>query len=138
MPRIVILSRLVLLATTILGGLHGVVLTIRLFFDPDERGFAPAMLIGCGLAAYVYVTAAGILYWRNPNHSKPLFWGLAIQVPWVSIPGVVYKFGVGLSWAVALVANHTGDKYSAGFYSGWQLGSSWELRLLQDAPLQVG
>jgi len=54
------------------------------------------------------------------------------------MPGLVYKFSAGLYVAVAFVAKHVGDRYSAGLTGNFNLGSSYELRLLQDAPVEVG
>ena len=130
--------RATLLGTTVFGGLHGVVISAGLFFGPDVRSLAPVVLVGCMTAAYIYVTAVGVAFWRNPHRTGPLFWALGIQVPWISLPGFVYKFAVGLSGSVALVAHHTDGKYSAGLNSNWNLGSSCEIRLLQDAPVELG
>src|ERR1700722_13925417 len=130
--------RLTLLGVTIVGGLHGIVITVGAFFRPDVPGFGVTVLLVCMVGAYAYVSAAGVVFWRHPDQSRPLFWALMIQVPWISLPGFVYKFAAGLSRSVALVANHTGDKYSAGFGTNWNLGSSSEFRLLQDAPVELG
>jgi hypothetical protein len=127
-----------ILAATIIGGLHGIVISVETVFDPDVRGLGVIVLMGCMVAAYTYVAAAGVAFWRYPHRIRPLFWALWIQVPWISLPGLVYKFAAGLSGSLALVLNHTGDKYSAGFKTGWNLGSSCEFRLLQDAPVEVG
>src|SRR5260370_6416 len=66
------------------------------------------------LIAYIYVTAAGVIFWRQPNKTRPLMCALAIQIPWISPPGLVYKFSAGLYIFVAIIAEHHGDKYSAG------------------------
>jgi hypothetical protein len=65
-------------------------------------------------------------------------WALAIQIPWISLPGLVYKFSAGLYVSVAFIAKHYADKYSAGLNSGFNLGSSCEVRLLQNAPIELG
>jgi len=62
----------------------------------------------------------------------------AIQIPWISMPGFVYKFSAGFYFVGAFVAQHLGDKYSAGLNWNFNLGSSCELRLLQNAPVEVG
>lgn len=85
---------------------------------------------------------AGLVFWRHSNRVRPLFWAQVFQVPWISLPGLVYKFAVGLTSSIAVVFTHTpsdaGDKYSAGFATHWSLGSSWELFLFRMAPLEVG
>jgi len=54
------------------------------------------------------------------------------------MPGLVYKFSAGFYVAVALVAKHLDDKYSAGLNWNFSLGSSCELRFLQNASVEVG
>jgi hypothetical protein len=89
-------------------------------------------------AAYAFVTVAGIIFWRQPQRLRPLRWALGLQIPWISNPGVVYQFAAGLYGMVAFVASKTGDRYSAGFTTKFNLGSSCELRLFQDAPFVLG
>jgi hypothetical protein len=129
--------RVTLLALTIAGGLHGIVITIADLFSPDVRGFGVIVVLGF-VGAYIYVAVAGVVFWRYPQQRRPLFWALGIQVPWISLPGLVYKFAVGLSGSLVLDLNHTGDKYAAGFKTSWNLGSSFQFWLLQDAPVEVG
>lgn len=130
--------RFALEALTILGGLHGIAITLVLFFKQDVHGFGTFALLACGLAAYMYVTVAGAIFLQDPKRLRPLFCALAIQIPWISTPGLVYKFAAGLVGSVAFVANHVTDTYSAGFATNWDVGSSWEFRLFQNAPIQLG
>lgn len=130
--------RFALLAITVLGGLLGIVITLRALFSPDSQGFGTFFVIGVFLVAYIYVTVAGVIFWRRPNQTKSLKWALAIQIPWISLPGLVYKFAAGLYLSGALIAKHQADKYSAGLDWTFQLGPSFEFRLLQDAPIQLG
>lgn len=122
-----------LLALTVLGGLHGIVISIQALFSPSASIFFIAILI-----AYIYVTATGVIFWRQPSQTRPLMWALSIQIPWISLPGFVYKFSAGLFVSVAFVAKHEGDKYSAGFAGNFNLGSSCEFRFLQNAPIELG
>src|SRR5438874_1789284 len=96
--------RLTLLTITVLGGLHGIVISLRVLFSPSPKGFGTSVIFGGILVAYIYVTTAGIIFGRQPNHTQPLMWALAIQVPWISLPGLVYKFSAGLYVAVAFIA----------------------------------
>ena len=129
--------RLTLIGTTVVGGLLGIAVTLRAFFR-SEPGFGTFGLLGCALLGLVYITAAGLLYWRDPKQVGPLTWALAIQIPWISMPGFVYKFAAGAVGSVALVATHEGDTYSAGFDTNWHTGLWFELRFLQDAQLELG
>ena len=130
--------RFTLLAVTVLGGLHGIVICLQVLFSPSSQGFGASVLFSVFLAAYIYVTATGVIFWRQPNQTRPLMWALAIQIPWISLPGFVYKFSAGLYVAVAFIAKHEGDKYSAGLNGNFNLGSSCEFRLLQNAPIELG
>jgi hypothetical protein len=129
--------RLTLVGTTVVGGLLGIAVTLRAFFR-SEPGFGTFALLGCALLGFVYITAAGVLYWRNPRQVQPLTWALAIQVPWISLPGFVYKFAAGAVGSIALVATKEGDTLSAGLHTYWHAGSSFELRFLQDAQWELG
>jgi hypothetical protein len=130
--------RLTLLAVAVLGGLHGIVICLEALFSPTSQGLRAFILFGAMLAAYIYVTAAGLIYWRRPNQMRPLAWALTIQIPWISLPGFVYKFSAGLSVCVALIATRHRDMGSVGVNGNFKLGSSCELRLLQDAPIELG
>jgi hypothetical protein len=90
------------------------------------------------LIAYTYVTAAAVIFWRQPNRTRPLIWALAIQIPWISLPGIIYKFSVGLYAPVAFIAKHDAPRYSAGFSWRFNLGSSCEFGLFQMAPIELG
>jgi hypothetical protein len=129
--------RLTLIGTTVVGGLLGVAVTLRAFVR-SEPGFGTFGLLGCALLGLVYITAAGLLYWRDPKQVGPLTWALAIQIPWISIPGFVYKFAAGAVGSIAVVATKEGDKLSAGLHTYWHAGSSFELRFLQDAQWELG
>jgi hypothetical protein len=130
--------RFVLTAVTVLGGMHGIALPLRALFSPSSQGFVAAVLFGAMLIAYTYVTVAGVIFWRQPNRRRPLIWALAIQIPWISLPGFVYKFSAGLYVSVAFIAKHLADTYSAGFNWSFNLGSSCEFRLFQMAPIELG
>jgi hypothetical protein len=130
--------RFTLISMTVVGGLYGAAMTLLAFFRADAPGFGVSVLFGCILLGFVYVTAAGLLDWRKPRQVRPLIWALAIQIPWVSMPGLVYKFAAGFLWAITLYATQKSGKYSSGFNIRFKVGSTSELRFLQDAPLELG
>jgi hypothetical protein len=138
MAQVLVLFRFLVVASTILGGLHGIIVTIPLFFRNDERGFIAYLLIACMLTAYAYVAAAGLIFWRSPNRTRPLFWAQIIQVPWISLPGLVYKFAVGATASLAFAFSNTGDKLTAGLETNFRLGSSWKLNLFRNATVGLG
>jgi hypothetical protein len=130
--------RYIVTAMTIVGGLHGICLMFLLIFDANVEGLGNLVLLLCMLAVFVYVTVAGLLFWKRPNEIRLLWWALAIQVPWISLPGFVYKLGVGFVGVVEFVINDTGSATSAGFGTNWDLGSTFTVRFLQKAPVEVG
>ena len=138
MSRLRALLRFLTLSVIILGGLHGLVITFPLVFSENVRGVVTFVLWGCMLAGYSYVTIAALIFWLRPNRFRPLFWAQVIQVPWISLPGIVYKFAVGFSGAVAFIFSHTGEKYEAGYEAHFRLGSSCKLSFLENAPLELG
>lgn len=130
--------RILLVAILILGGLHGAGLTASILIQPESLSFGNAVVWACMLLAYLVAAAVGFLYWRRPNEVRAVMWTLAVQVPWISIPGLVYKFSVSGYLVLAFVANHKAEKYLAGFNANFNLGSFCEIRLLQNAPIELG
>jgi hypothetical protein len=128
--------RYALLLLTIIGGLHGLAISLRGFLSTEVPGVGVFVVFAAILIAYLYVIAAGLIYWFQPERIQPLFWAWAIQIPWISLPGIVYKFSVSLYIVVAFITKHHGDKYSAGVNGSFNLGSSWEFRLLQLTPFK--
>ena len=130
--------RLTLLVVTVLGGLHGVVISLKGLVSASSQGFGEYLLVSILLVVYAYVTTAGVIFWREPNETRPLKWALVIQVPWISLPGLVYKFVAGLHLSIGIIAKHHGDTYSAGLNWSFDIGSLCELRLFQSAPIEIG
>ena len=130
--------RFLILSVTILGGLHGIAITIPLFFREDSQGIVTYFLLTCMLAVYAYITVSALFFWRHTNQSRPLWWALVVQIPRISLQGVVYRLAVGLNGAVALVFSHTGDKYTTGYETKWSVGSSWEISVFRNAPVELG
>ena len=130
--------RFTLLVVTVLGGLHGVVISLKGLVSASSQGFGEYLLVSIVLVLYTYVITAGVIFWREPNETRPLKWALAIQVPWISLPGFVYKFAAGFHVFTGFIAEHHRDRYSAGFNWSFDIGSLCELRLFQSAPIEIG
>jgi hypothetical protein len=130
--------RFTLLVVTVLGGLQGVVISLKGLVSASSQGFGKYLLVSILLVVYAYVTTAGVIFWKDPNETRPLKWALAIQIPWISLPGFVYKFVAGLHVFIGFIAEHHGDRYSAGLNWKFNLGSSCEFRLFQGAPIEIG
>lgn len=128
--------RVTLLIATILGGSHGATNAASLLLQ--VRGVSTFLLVSFIFTAYVLVVVAGLVFWKYPHQIRPLFWALAAQVPWISLPGFVYKFAAGLNVCVSLIASRIDHKYSAGFHTGFNVGSFFEIRFFQDANIEVG
>ena len=131
-------TRFTILAFAILGGAYGFAMTVRDLLRVDALGFGTILLHASSLFGFAFVTAAGILFWHDHTERKLLMWAFGIQVPWISLPGFVYKFASGASGMLALVASHAGYKYSGGITAKAELGSTFEIRVLQNAPVEIG
>jgi hypothetical protein len=86
----------------------------------------------------VFVVGAGLLFVHDPTRTGPLLAALAIQIPELSSPVIVYKFAAGLeaSFGVSGLENEN----TTGIHLDWNLllGSSWRFAILQQNPLRVG
>src|SRR5689334_8995854 len=94
--------RLALITMTVGGGFTGIVLTLGLLFHSEDPGLLHLVLIIVFLALYIFVVASGLLFVCDPQRTRPLLAALAVQVPWISTPLIVYKFAAGLHTVVAV------------------------------------
>jgi hypothetical protein len=130
--------RLTLITMTVGGGFLGVVvITPRLFTwgnDGFQLSFA-IFLVFLGL--YVFVVASGLVFVADPRKTQLLVWALAMQIPWVSSPLLIYRMAAGAY--VTVTAGQTEDSGRIGFHLFWTLGSNFQCYLLkQAAPWSLG
>jgi hypothetical protein len=113
---------------TIGGAFLGWIATLDSFFTIRDTP-----LIGYGImiifvALYGYGIFAGIRFTETTKPDIHLFLYYLLQIPFISSPFVVFRFGSGLQTTVAII----------GFRLAWilHLGSDWQFALL--SPNQWG
>ena len=130
--------RLTLIVMTVGGGFSGFAGTSEALFDSSGTSTINQLLKLVFLGLYSFVVASGLLFVQRPTRTGPLLTALAIQIPSVSSPLVVYRFAAGL--AAFLDFGGLGKENSSGLHLDWEmrLGSFWSFSLQQDKPLRVG
>ncbi len=130
--------RLTLITMTVGGGFTGVVLTLESLLNSPTLSPFNLLIMVFFLALYAGVTASGLVFVNNPQLTGPIIAALAVQIPWISSPLLVYKFAAGLH--LVLSAGSPTEPGTFGFKFGWEilLGSSFRFALLQQNPWSVG
>ena len=127
--------RMVLVTASVGGGFTGFVVILTAVGTPMPA--ASRIILVAFAALYAFVVAAGLLFVHNPRRLMPLVVALALQVPSLSSPLVVYQFTAGAHVTVAGVLNL--DTGSLSLTGGAQLGSQFLFALLQPPrPLSGG
>ena len=128
--------RQTLIIMTVGGGFAGAVGAVQLLIDSSSQATASLALAVLVLLLYFYVMAAGLVFAQSPRRTRPLTVSLILQVPWISCPLLLYKFGAG--GAAFINATYSGST------GGWALnfdtffGSRASLATLQQNPFTVG
>ena len=138
MTKLAKLIRIALIVQAMAGGLLGFAVSIVALLGPDTRGILASLLVMALALAFALVFAAGLTFWLKPDELRPMLLASAVQVPWVSLPGIVYRFVACWYWSLSVVMSHADDKYSAGFKTKLDFGSFSEVSILRDAPIEVG
>ena len=87
--------RLTLITMTVGGGFAGVLITCHSLVHSEGQGLPYLVIMAAFLTLYTLVTASGLLFVHDPRRVQPLFAALAIQIPWISSPLIVYKVAAG-------------------------------------------
>ena len=125
--------RLTLITATVGGGFTGIAVTFQALLDP--RNQSPLLLMGFFLALFTYVTVSGLIFVQNPERKRPLIAALAIQIPWISSPFVVYEFAAGCR---AVLSLRMPEQVGLPIDTYIPLGSGWRFFLLQSNPWSIG
>lgn len=124
--------RLTLVTLTVGGGFLGFVYTLPMFSSTlTALKFVEA---SCSLLLYSFVTVSGLIFVHDPDSTGPLFGALALQVPWVSSPVVLYHFSTGLKFV--LKGTYPQDAFNLGFEAF--LGSTFRFDVAQAHPWGIG
>jgi hypothetical protein len=123
--------RLVLITMTVGGGFAGVLITGQLLFNSGSQGLAYSVIMAVFLALYAFVTASGLLFVYNPRRIHPLFAALAIQIPWISSPLLVYKVAAGFHLVLTVGSFEYAGVSRVTFRAETLFGSMFNFVLLQ-------
>lgn len=119
--------RLLLVTMNVGGGFTGIAVGVQgLFSSPNHRIAHLAELF-----LFTFVTLSGLVFVHDPRRSGPLLVAVALQIPWVSSPLIVYQLISGFAVNVAVIAG------SFRWSVTW-LGSEADLTSLHGAPWGVG
>jgi hypothetical protein len=129
--------RLTLIVMTVGGGFSGFARTLEALFDSSGASTLNLLFKVVFLGLYAFVAASGLLFVQDPTRTGTLRAALAIQIPFISSPFIVYKFAAGLA---AFLSFGSPEGENTGLYIGWELrlGSFWSFYLQQDKPLRIG
>jgi len=124
--------RLTLVTMTVGGGFAGFAGTFLTLSNSQGEGLLALVLRVVFLVLYMYITISGLMFVHNQRIVRPLAAALAMQIPWISSPLLVYDVAAGPSAVIGV-----GSPTQAGklFTIDWQLlmGSSWRFEILQGA-----
>ena len=127
--------RLTIITMTVGGGFSGVALTSQVLVHSTVL-WPNNLVIATFLALYAFVLVSGLLFVQNPKNSRLIIVALAIQVPCLLSPKVVYRFASGGSIVLGIgtAQGTSGVKLDAdaGF------GSNFAFELLKDRRWSLG
>ena len=131
--------RLLLVTVTVGGGFTGIVLTSNLL-GSGGHGAMQIVIVLLFMALYAFVTVSGLLLVLDESRTRPVLTALALQIPWVSSPVMVYQFASGLHAAITLGTPEDTDRI--GIHLGWNFlfGTHFQFRVgtYQETPLALG
>jgi hypothetical protein len=133
--------RLALVTTTVGGGFAGVVfntVAIRAAFQGQRLIAWPTIVFF--LILNIYVTASGLIFVQYPHKTRPLLVALAIQIPRIWSPFLVYGFSTGLQFALGVIASttETGGRAITLDWTGVNFGTFGMFGMFHEQPLGLG
>ena len=128
--------QLTLIVMTVGGGFAGFAATLESLFNSSDASKLSLLLRVMVLGLYAFVIASGLSLVRDPTRTGPLIAALALQIPSLSSPVIVYEFATGLGAFIDVGSLGKGN--TVGFHFSWLLGADLSFAVLQDHPLRVG
>jgi hypothetical protein len=128
--------RLTIITMTVGGGFNGVVITAQFLFHPGNQKPLSILLVACFFALYVFAIVSGLLFVDNPRQTRPLIAVLAMSIPCIVSPFIVYNFATGAS--IVLTAGTAEGASGFNLHAAWGLGSSFEFTLLKAHRWSIG
>ncbi len=128
--------RLVLITMTVGGGFTGFALTLQSIIESRGDATITVVLLVIFLLVCAYVTVSGLIFVQKPQVTRPLIGALAIQIPWISSPPIVYHLGAGFSAVLGIGSSEHAEESFNIFWNCF-LGTTWQFRLFSQASWRV-
>jgi hypothetical protein len=132
--------RLALVTVTVGGGFTLCTLSVGMLVQMGQNRQLAAVLVLIMIACSVFVTASGLAFVYDPRRVLAVKVALALQIPYISSPLLVYKLicGAGFYTVVclapiddlAILFGHIGIRF--------QFGGYWSLAFWEGHPVGVG
>lgn len=132
--------RLTLVTATVGGGFTLFTLSLGMLLQIGQSRQTAAVLIWIMIACCIFITVSGLVFVYDPRRIRLVQVALALQIPYISCPLLVYKLicGAGAYTVVclppvddlAVVFGHIGIKF--------QLGGFWSLAYWEEHPFGIG
>ncbi len=87
--------RLTLITITVGGGFTGIALALQSLMTLRNRDLPSLEMLALLFALYSYVVGSGLGFVYDSQRTRPMMIALAMQIPRISSPLIVYKFNVG-------------------------------------------
>lgn len=109
---------------------------VQVLVNSAEASRLTLMTVVVFMGLFAFVFACGLLFVYDPKRTGPMLAALAIQIPAVSSPAIVYQLAAGLG----VFINYGGlDKGNTiGFRFSWFFGYGWKASLLGNEPFMFG
>ena len=126
--------RLTLIAMTVGGCFTGIALTFQALQTPRNRDLPNLEMLALLFALYTYVIGSGLVFVYDPQRTRPMMVALAMQIPRISSPLIIYKFCAGFEAFFDVKIAPPDPRFE------WQLffGSRAQFAMLGEAPWSVG
>jgi hypothetical protein len=130
--------RLLLVTVSVAGGFTGMGVVIANFANAHSAVQMTLWVVFLGL--YGFVTISGLIFLYDPKRTRPLVAALALQIPWISSPVLVYQFAAGVLAAITLGTPEETDRIGVHLGGSLLFGAHFQFRLGSnvDVPISVG
>jgi len=133
--------RLSLVVMSVGGGFTGVVLATNTLINlPGQWGTLQISMACVLVAMSAFVTASGLLFVYDPRRTRLLQIALALQIPWISSPILLYKCFCGLAFDLFLNSEPLEGLGRISDHFGWTLdfGTTITLGPMGSRPWTIG
>jgi hypothetical protein len=127
--------RATLIILSIGGGFAGASLSVPLFANAS---LGIALIVLVFILLYAFVAATGLLFALDERRTKPLSIALALQLPFLSSPLLIYKFGAGFLATLFIGGPSPADNIGVRVGWEWYFGAFWRFGLMENAPWTLG